>query len=453
TAQPDAVPDASGAEDTNEPEEDTMAPDLGEDPALAPSGDPATDAAPAEEPGAIPDADTSEGEATGEPVPESPGADAAAAPDTAEAPEVSAEDQAAALADETETAPVAAAAAAGDDAEVVDTQEGVVTEDQARASSEEFQTPASGREAPAPAAKKKDNDVLKAVGIVAAAGLGAYAIGKMLDNGGEVVSNTGDRAVVRDPNGQYRIIKDDDTLLRQPGSNVATTTYRDGSTRTEVVASDNSSTVTVRAADGRVLSRTRILPDGQEVVLFDDTRSFDRVDVSNLRPAAQDEFDYSQGDAEGLRAALSAKNEALPDRSFSLNQIRRIDAVRKLVPVISLNQINFQTGSAVIDAAEAEDLSTLGKAMRRAIEDDPAQVFLIEGHTDTVGDASYNLALSDRRAESLALALTEYFQVPPSNMIVQGYGEADLRVRQVGDIRANRRGAVRNITPLLKGDR
>ena len=357
------------------------------------------------------------------------------------------------MADETETAPVAAAAAAGDDAEVVDTQEGVVTEDQARASNEEFQTPAGGREAPAPAAKKKDNDVLKAVGIVAAAGLGAYAIGKMLDNGGEVVSNTGDRAVVRDPNGQYRIIKDDDTLLRQPGSNVATTTYRDGSTRTEVVASDNSSTVTVRAADGRVLSRTRILPDGQEVVLFDDTRSFDRVDVSNLRPAAQDEFDYSQGDAEGLRAALSAKNEALPDRSFSLNQIRRIDAVRKLVPVISLNQINFQTGSAVIDAAEAEDLSTLGKAMRRAIEDDPAQVFLIEGHTDTVGDASYNLALSDRRAESLALALTEYFQVPPSNMIVQGYGEADLRVRQAGDIRANRRGAVRNITPLLKGDR
>jgi hypothetical protein len=51
----------------------------------------------------------------------------------------------------------------------------------------------------------------------------------------------------------------------------------------------------------------------------------------------------------------------------------------------------------------------------------------------------------------VALALTEYFDVPPANMIVQGYGEADLKIRQEGDIRANRRAAVRNITPLLRG--
>ena len=37
-------------------------------------------------------------------------------------------------------------------------------------------------------------------------------------------------------------------------------------------------------------------------------------------------------------------------------------------------------------------------------------------------------ALSDRRAESVALAMTEYFGVPPENMIVQGYGESELRV-------------------------
>ncbi|MCQ0093169.1 OmpA family protein [Roseovarius sp. M141] len=374
--------------------------------------------------------------------------------DTAEAPEVSAEAQADALAEETGDAP--AAAAASGEGEVVDSQEGTVTEDQARASDEEFETTAGGQQTvftQAPTAKEKDNDLLKAVGIVAAAGLGAYAVGKMLNNGGEVVSNTGDRAVVRDPNGQYRIIKDDDTLLRQPGSNVATQTYTDGSTRTEVVARDNSSTVTIRAADGRVLRRTRILPDGQEVLLFDDTRNFDRVDVTNLRPARESDYDYSTADEEGLRAALSAKNEALPERTFSLNQIRRIDAVRKLVPVIALDAINFRTGSAVIEAGEAKSLSALGNAMLAAIDNDPAQVFLIEGHTDTVGDASYNLALSDRRAESVALALTEYFDVPPSNMIVQGYGEADLRIKQTGDIRGNRRGAVRNITPLLTGNR
>ena len=44
------------------------------------------------------------------------------------------------------------------------------------------------------------------------------------------------------------------------------------------------------------------------------------------------------------------------------------------------------------------------------------------GYTDAVGDESYNLLLSDRRAETVALALSEYFGVRPENMVVQGYG-------------------------------
>jgi outer membrane protein OmpA-like peptidoglycan-associated protein len=84
------------------------------------------------------------------------------------------------------------------------------------------------------------------------------------------------------------------------------------------------------------------------------------------------------------------------------------------------------------------------------VQDNPDEVFLIEGHTDAVGSAASNLALSDRRAESVALALTEYFDVPPENMVVQGYGESDLRVVTEGDERQNRRVAVRIVTPLLR---
>ena len=58
-----------------------------------------------------------------------------------------------------------------------------------------------------------------------------------------------------------------------------------------------------------------------------------------------------------------------------------------------------------------------------------------------------NLALSDRRAESVALALTEYFDIPPENMVVQGYGETELRVDTQADERCNRRVEVRVITP------
>ena len=87
--------------------------------------------------------------------------------------------------------------------------------------------------------------------------------------------------------------------------------------------------------------------------------------------------------------------------------------------------------------------------MRNLIENDPSAVFLIEGHTDAVGAASYNLALSDRRAETVALALTEYFAVPPQNLITQGYGEADLKVKVLTNERENRRAVVRNISQLL----
>jgi outer membrane protein OmpA-like peptidoglycan-associated protein len=80
----------------------------------------------------------------------------------------------------------------------------------------------------------------------------------------------------------------------------------------------------------------------------------------------------------------------------------------------------------------------------------PGELFLVEGHTDAVGSAASNLSLSDRRAESVALALTEYFGVPPENLVVQGYGESDLLVPTTANEPRNRRVALRLITPLLQ---
>ena len=136
---------------------------------------------------------------------------------------------------------------------------------------------------------------------------------------------------------------------------------------------------------------------------------------------------------------------------FSLAQIRQIDAVRKLVPEISVEAVKFATGSAVIQPEEARSLSALGQAIREAIDANPVEIFLVEGHTDAVGNAGYNLALSDRRAESLALALTKYFDVPPENLVLQGYGESDLKIATPEAEKLNRRAAVRRITSLLNG--
>jgi outer membrane protein OmpA-like peptidoglycan-associated protein len=117
---------------------------------------------------------------------------------------------------------------------------------------------------------------------------------------------------------------------------------------------------------------------------------------------------------------------------------------------VDVNNITFDSGSAAVTAAQAETLASLGRFMTAMIDENPNEMFLIEGHTDAVGSAASNLTLSDRRAESVALALSEYFDVPPENMVVQGYGESDLRVNTTADERQNRRVAVRVITPLLR---
>ena len=76
-------------------------------------------------------------------------------------------------------------------------------------------------------------------------------------------------------------------------------------------------------------------------------------------------------------------------------------------------------------------------------------MFLIEGHTDAVGNDVDNLSLSDHRAESVAVLLTNQFGVPPENLTSQGYGRQFLKVQTPAPERANRRVAVRRITPLL----
>ncbi|WP_134679806.1 OmpA family protein [Paracoccus ravus] len=291
-----------------------------------------------------------------------------------------------------------------------------------------------------------DNDTLKTVGALLLAGAAGMAVGKLLD-GRQVALNTGDRVVMTMPDGSQQIYRDDNALLYQPGSNVETERFQDGSTRTTVWREDGSRVVTIRDANANILRRTLVRPDGTQVPLINDT-AVQPVQVSTLpRPQPVQYYDRPLQEDE-LRAALL--RESATDRRFSLGQIRDIPEVRSLVAPVNVPQITFDTGSAALASSQAEQLSTLGKVIRDAIDANPNEMFMIEGYTDAVGSKASNLALSDRRAESLALALTEYFQVPPENMVVQGYGEEFLLVPSDGPQRDNRRVGVRRITDLLE---
>jgi len=355
-------------------------------------------------------------------------------------------------------APEAAVAATDPDALAPDnvTSE-VITEQTQRSSDEEFRDPAQTQadaqipnQAPAVATESSDNGLsdLEKAGLLA---LGAVVVGAILTNGQRVTERTGDRVILVDDDGVYSVLKDDDALLRVPGSEVQTQRYADGSTQTEVTRADGTKIITVRDINGRALRRVRIEPDGREYLLIDDTATFAPVIVRDLPQPGFDTIEYQpSADPDALRLALLAADRQDLGRSFSLRQVRDIVEVRALAPEINLGGITFATNSAAIPPAQAERLREMGVLMRNLIRDDPRELFLVEGHTDAVGAAGYNLLLSDRRAESVALAFSEYFGVGPENIVVQGYGERFLKVQTQRADETNRRVAVRRITALLR---
>ncbi len=358
-------------------------------------------------------------------------------------------------ADDAEVAPALPAAAAAladgpvDEAvdDAVEVIEQVLTEETTRSADEDFVGGLSTR-----AAQRAERDRgltdLQRAGLVA---LGTLAVGMLVSNN-RVVARADDRVVVDRGGGDLAIWKDDDALLRRPGVNERVQRFGDGSTLTTLDRPDGTQIITVRDATGRVLRRERVELDGSRLQLFDDTRPVRPVQVAQLPPPRLAEVRIRPGTDPALFAAILAESERRDlGRSFSLTQVREIRELRELAPEITTEPITFETGSAVVRPSEAAKLVDLGRIMAALIAENPRELFLIEGHTDATGGAALNLALSDRRAESVALALTQYFGVPPENMVVQGYGKRFLKVPTLEAEPANRRVAVRRISWLVDG--
>jgi outer membrane protein OmpA-like peptidoglycan-associated protein len=355
-------------------------------------------------------------------------------------------DAAPALAAVAAVAAATAGAAPAPDAAATVTQ--TLEGDLARQAGQDFATPLTTAVPAQAAPEKKGLTDLEKAGLVA---LGAVAVG-MLIGQNRVVANSGDRVVVDRGNGDLTVWKDDNANLRAPGVVETTQRYGDGSTLTTLERPDGSRIVTVRDATGRVLRRDRINRDGSGVTLIDDTRVYEPVVVSQLpRPRARELRLMDNADPAFIRALLDQSEQPGIGRTFSLDQVRRYAEVRSLAPELSGRPITFTSGSAALKPEDAGNLVQLAGVMNDLIAANPAEVFLIEGHTDAVGSAAFNLALSDRRAETVALALTEYFGVPAENLVIQGYGERFLKVPVATDEPANRRVAARRITWLVEG--
>jgi outer membrane protein OmpA-like peptidoglycan-associated protein len=280
-----------------------------------------------------------------------------------------------------------------------------------------------------------------------------------VQEGGRTVITEPGRIIIRDPGGQQYVRHSEVDRFRYGARDIQTQTVG-GETRTVVIRPDGTQVITVVGRDGQLLRRIRRDERGREIIIIDnsyrDPRAGAGFFVALAPPMIRMPYNRYIVDADEASPELLYETMMAPpveriDRRYSLDEIRYSPSVRQRMPSIDVNTINFETGSWEIPPDQAAKLQAIADGLNRAIQENPRVVFLIEGHTDAVGNDVDNLSLSDRRAEAAATLLTQQFNVPEENLTSQGYGEQYLKEQTDGPSAINRRVTIRNITPLLNG--
>jgi len=271
--------------------------------------------------------------------------------------------------------------------------------------------------------------------------------------GNATIIREGDRTLVRE--GQSTIIRHSESDRFAVGARDVRVERRGNETYSIIERPNGDHIITITDEGGRLLRRVRREPNGREIVIIDQSgiprRDTYFVVVPPPRytlPPDRYYVDIDRAPPERIYDTLIAAPFEPIEQVYTIDEVRYSPGLRMMLPRVDLD-INFETGSWQITPDQMGKLDVIARALNRAIDRNPREVFLIEGHTDALGADDDNLSLSDRRAESVAVALTQEFGVPPENLITQGYGEQELKVPTMGPSRENRRVAVRRITPLI----
>ncbi len=276
----------------------------------------------------------------------------------------------------------------------------------------------------------------------------------------------GDRIFIREP-GRTIIREGGSTIIRHNEADRFAVGARDvrvqehggGETETVVVRPNGDQIITIADSEGRLVRRLRRDPSGREVVIIDNrftgAAAVGAALFLNMQPLVyrgpRERYilDYRAGlPREEVYEIFDAPPIERIERRYTLDQVRFNAPLRDRMPRVDLD-VHFETGSWQLSPEQVEKLAVIADGINRAVSRNPREVFLIEGHTDAVGSNEDNLSLSDRRAEAVAVALTEQFRAPAENLVTQGYGEQYLKEQTSGPSPINRRVAVRRITPLL----
>jgi peptidoglycan-associated lipoprotein len=199
----------------------------------------------------------------------------------------------------------------------------------------------------------------------------------------------------------------------------------------------------VREQVGQVSSKVDTLSQSLEQTQERTRQNEVRIgEVDTKAGAAQSAADRAGSAAGAADTKAIAANDAA--RS-AMTRAEAVDQAAKriiLEVVLSEEQGNFAFGATAVPDASKARIDALVAQLKA---DPKGAYFEIEGHTDNVGDATYNERLGLERAEAVKRYLYEQHQIPLHRISVISYGEN----KPVGD-NSTREGRAQNRRVVLR---
>ena len=129
-----------------------------------------------------------------------------------------------------------------------------------------------------------------------------------------------------------------------------------------------------------------------------------KVDLANQKSdadAARNEADAARSAADAARMSASDAAQQSAELQRQLDDLHAKQTDRGMV--LTLGDVLFSTGRADLKVGATSNLNRLVAFLNHY----PDRTVIIEGYTDSVGGADYNLGLSQRRADSVKSYLAE----------------------------------------------
>jgi len=155
--------------------------------------------------------------------------------------------------------------------------------------------------------------------------------------------------------------------------------------------------------------------------------------INSLKPSGN----LISGGTRGIRLAAPTGEAASPQQvtPVATGSARIASARTAAAPPAAAAQssgsvnltVDFANGSAELTPQAIATLDQLGKAL--ASNDLASYRFRVEGHTDTVGSATFNQNLSQQRADAVVSYIETKYGVPAARLEAVGMGEKGLLVQ------------------------